>query len=523
MVSSDDYFNAIPLFMLFRESIEASIVVGIVLSILTRVAPHLKSQAWWGVGLGVAISLTIGMIFAILFYTAQNNLFQGSAQAIFKGVVAWVACIFITLLAFAMLRYKGWEEKLTRRLKGQTEKALAKQKADAVSLELISQEEGSAAGPKPWWKCWGGRSTTTTTTTTAVAGPVAEATEGVDAVEGGARKPWYNRLWLTKDKSVEQAEADGITWKEKYGIFIVTFSTVLREGLESVVFLMGIGNAKPSAIPLSGVIGIACGVTVGIFLYYTGKQVRDIKWLLIIMAVFLFFIAAGASEMGARSLMQAGMFGEYVSPYAEMTATAELQQKADAANGVAVTSANLAFSDGDEDDFIPVNTAQTANDGYYYVRLTPEQPWWQAPLWDISSCCGDTDDENKFLALMKAIFGYNAKPTFIDVVFYLGYWLVVIAMGFYKYYRGTLFDADHKYNKAMKEKAKREALERAKLGDSALPPSESIIRAAEKEAEAAESRSHSNSEIATGSNPPAAASGSGGRSSDESSQAAAKP
>ena len=116
-------------------------------------------------GLGVAISLALGVIFAVLYYKAQQNLFQGGqaqvrrvggeegaprasvqycchpmlghaaptscsiqsilipprpstlcSQFIFKGVVAWIACIFITFLAFAMLRYKGWEDKWARKL-----------------------------------------------------------------------------------------------------------------------------------------------------------------------------------------------------------------------------------------------------------------------------------------------------------------------------------------------------------------------------------------------------------------------
>lgn len=37
-------------------------------------------------------------------------------QFIFKGVVAWIASIFIAFLAFAMLRYKGWEDKWARKL-----------------------------------------------------------------------------------------------------------------------------------------------------------------------------------------------------------------------------------------------------------------------------------------------------------------------------------------------------------------------------------------------------------------------
>ena len=42
---------------------------------------------WWGVGAGVAIAVLLGVIFAIIFYTAQNNLFSGQSQLIFKG--AW--------------------------------------------------------------------------------------------------------------------------------------------------------------------------------------------------------------------------------------------------------------------------------------------------------------------------------------------------------------------------------------------------------------------------------------------------
>lgn len=33
-----------------------------------------------------------------------------------QGAICWVAAIFITMLAFAMLRYKGWETKWERKL-----------------------------------------------------------------------------------------------------------------------------------------------------------------------------------------------------------------------------------------------------------------------------------------------------------------------------------------------------------------------------------------------------------------------
>ncbi len=58
-----------------------------------------------------------------------------------------------------------------------------------------------------------------------------------------------------------------------YALFWAVFFTILREGLESVVFLFGVGNASPASIPISGCIGIICGVSVGVALYFSGKQV----------------------------------------------------------------------------------------------------------------------------------------------------------------------------------------------------------------------------------------------------------
>jgi hypothetical protein len=49
------------------------------------------------------------------------------------------------------------------------------------------------------------------------------------------------------------------------------------QGLESVVFLFGVGNTQPLAIPISGLIGITCGIMVGVVLYYTGRTIKDIK------------------------------------------------------------------------------------------------------------------------------------------------------------------------------------------------------------------------------------------------------
>jgi high-affinity iron transporter len=57
-------------------------------------------------------------------------------------------------------------------------------------------------------------------------------------------------------------------WCEKYALFILPFITVLREGLEGVVFVAGVSFSAPaSAVPLPVVCGISSGCLIGYFIF----------------------------------------------------------------------------------------------------------------------------------------------------------------------------------------------------------------------------------------------------------------
>ena len=57
-------------------------------------------------------------------------------------------------------------------------------------------------------------------------------------------------------------------WCEKYAMFILPFVTVLREGLEAVVFIGGISLGLPAvSFPLPVVTGIGVGCLIGFFIY----------------------------------------------------------------------------------------------------------------------------------------------------------------------------------------------------------------------------------------------------------------
>lgn len=57
-------------------------------------------------------------------------------------------------------------------------------------------------------------------------------------------------------------------WAEKYAMFLLPFITVLREGLEAVVFIGGVSLGLPAtSFPLAVVCGLGAGCLVGYLIY----------------------------------------------------------------------------------------------------------------------------------------------------------------------------------------------------------------------------------------------------------------
>lgn len=55
---------------------------------------------------------------------------------------------------------------------------------------------------------------------------------------------------------------------EKYALFILPFVTILREGIEAIIFVTGVSfSTAASAIPLAVIVGLLVGSFVGYLLY----------------------------------------------------------------------------------------------------------------------------------------------------------------------------------------------------------------------------------------------------------------
>ncbi|ODQ78789.1 hypothetical protein BABINDRAFT_162471 [Babjeviella inositovora NRRL Y-12698] len=226
-----DVFNVQIFFVVFRESLEAVIVVSVLLAFLKQglggasddpvIYKRLRKQVWVGAAAGLAVCLCIGGAFIGVFYGLLNDIW-GKSEDLWEGIFCIIATVLISLMGIAMLRINKMQEKWRVKLA----KALLEPPA--------------------------------------------------------ARKDRWKIGYLTK----------------KYCMFILPFITTLREGLEAVVFVGGVGIGSPAtSFPLPVVCGLIAGILVGGVLYYGGSTI-GMQVFLVVSTCILYLISAGLFSRG---------------------------------------------------------------------------------------------------------------------------------------------------------------------------------------------------------------------------------
>lgn len=85
------------------------------------------------------------------------------------------------------------------------------------------------------------------------------------------KEKWAVKIARAVDSRIEKSQGKKGAfklWLEKYAMFALPFITVLREGLESIVFIAGVTFSSTAAsVPLPVVIGLLAGGIVGYILY----------------------------------------------------------------------------------------------------------------------------------------------------------------------------------------------------------------------------------------------------------------
>ncbi|KAF2673662.1 plasma membrane iron permease [Microthyrium microscopicum] len=303
---------AVPVFFIcFRECLETSIIVSVLLSFLKQslkpeendvAYKRLRKQIWLGVISGLVIVVIIGAGMIGAFYGLNKDAFSKS-EYIWEGVFALVATIIITIMGAALLRVSkiksDWHQKI----------------AKALEKRDYSHE----------------------------------------------RHPLGTRFKK---------------WTERYAMFLLPFITVLREGLEAVVFIGGVGLGLPAtAFPLAVICGLLAGAVVGVLIYKGGNR-TTLQIFLIISTCFLYLVAAGLFSRGV-GYFEANKWNKVVGGDA-----------AEVGNGP----------------------------GSYDIRSS---------VWHVN-CCSPELNGGGGWGIFNALFGWTNSATYGSVISYNLYWITVI-------------------------------------------------------------------------------------------------
>ncbi|KAJ0343263.1 hypothetical protein COL154_011322 [Colletotrichum chrysophilum] len=159
--------------------------------------------------------------------------------------------------------------------------------------------------------------------------------------------------------------------KEKYVMFVLPFITVLREGIEAIVFLAGVTFAAPAtSVPLPVIIGLLVGIFTSYLLYKSGSTSK-LQIFLVASTCLLYIVAAG-------------LFSRAVWFF-------EAQKWNDAVGGDAAEVGNGAGS-------------YDIDKSVWHVNLNGGGGW----------------------GLLNAIFGWNNSATYGSVISYNVYWIAVM-------------------------------------------------------------------------------------------------
>ena len=193
--------------IVFREVLEASLVVGIIYLLLEKsnLKDHFK-KLWLGVGAAIAASIAVGYLVIL----AKNSLGNNSTQALFEGV-------FLYLTAFLI---------------------------------------------------------------------------------------WYVIFWLSKNvsdkKELESSTLNAIKISS-WGVFFVVFFAILREGFETVIFLISSLSITGTFSYLGFFLGAILAILIGYLIVIQGRKV-DIRNIFKYSTLLLVFLASGMIAYGTHEV-----------------------------------------------------------------------------------------------------------------------------------------------------------------------------------------------------------------------------
>ena len=205
-----------------RETLEASLVIGIVMAYLNRTNNrNYKKNVYYGIALGIIISILAAFVFTFI-----AGEFKGASEVAFEGITMLLGAFLLTTMILWMMQQRH----VSKEIEGKVQKHLTKVKP------LLSH----------------------------------------------------------------------------FGIFLLVFVVVIREGIETVIFLNATNYASKISF-VSGILGIIIAIIIGYLLFMSVKKI-NLKRLFNVSSVLLILFAAGLVLHGVHEFVEAKILPGIISP-----------------------------------------------------------------------------------------------------------------------------------------------------------------------------------------------------------------
>ena len=220
-------------------------------------------------------------------------------------------------------------------------------------------------------------------------------------------------VWMAKNRNIAdelKEKADDALSGDKvgYGIFVLAFVSVFREGIETILFLYGIIIKEGGLNITLSFVGAALGIGLSFMIFVQGRKV-PLKTFFNMTSILLIFVAAGMFTYGVHELESAK-----VIPYIG----GSVQENSD--NAIATRM------NGDEKVF----TFENNSDNKVVISKAKK---WASRVWDLNPPKNNDGtypimhDKGAVGGLMKGLFGYNGDPSLIEIIAWV---LVTGGLGF---------------------------------------------------------------------------------------------
>jgi high-affinity iron transporter len=207
---------------------------------------------------------------------------------------------------------------------------------------------------------------------------------------------WYVIFWLSKQVGATAAlkdEANQAVESAGWGIFLIIFFAIYREGFETAIFLMGSFSMTESFSYTGFVAGLVLAIAIGYAIVVQGKRIQ-LKSFFRATSLLLVVFASGMMTYGTHEIEEFLVKGDHLQAVG-------LETKQDIKRPYSILKPKAELSESD-------------NPAFYSYNLNGKEKYTHL-----------LHDKGHIGVFLKGFVGYNSNPNWVE----LFVWILSLAFG----------------------------------------------------------------------------------------------